>query len=105
MSSFREKVIPRKWAAAVLLAALMIGVFAMYGASGIREDLELRRESSVREAVEAAAFECYAVEGVYPENLRYLEEHYGLMLDHDRYIVSYDCFASNEPPEVIILQR
>lgn len=45
---------------------------------------------------------CYAIEGQYPESVAYLEENYGLRIDHDRYIVHYDIFADNIMPEITV---
>ncbi|MEA4966203.1 MAG: hypothetical protein VB055_10315 [Oscillospiraceae bacterium] len=68
---------------------------------------DLRRQSTgaIRQAVLQSAAQCYAVEGVYPETLSYLEEHYGLVVNHRRYIVTYDAFSSNLPPDVAVLVR
>lgn len=68
---------------------------------------ELREEGAValKAAVERCALQCYVVEGVYPESLSYLEEHYGLQVNRKDYYVVYDIFASNIPPEVKVLDR
>ena len=44
---------------------------------------------ATEQAVRRAAVQCYALEGSYPSDLTYLEQHYGLMLNHDRYVVHY----------------
>ena len=44
--------------------------------------------------------QCYVVEGVYPENLSYLEENYGLQINTRDFYVAYDAFASNLPPDI-----
>ena len=36
-------------------------------------------------------------------SLEYLEQHYGLQINHNRYIVAYEVFASNQPPAVTVL--
>lgn len=59
----------------------------------------------VHDAVRNAALTCYATEGVYPESLDYLREHYGLAYNTDRFVVSYDAFASNLVPSVDVLER
>lgn len=58
--------------------------------------------TNVQEIVEKYAIQCYASEGSYPPDLDYLVDHYGLILDEDRYIYEYDIFASNVMPEIII---
>ena len=56
---------------------------------------------SIRRVVAA----CYAAEGTYPPSLEYMEEHYGLQIDEDRYVVDYRIFASNIMPEFTILDK
>ena len=45
------------------------------------------------------------MEGADPESLSYLEEHYGLVINHRDYIVAYEVFAENQPPVVQVLVR
>lgn len=58
-----------------------------------------------QQAIERAVVQCYAVEGAYPQSLAYLEEHYGLTVDHSRYVVTYDVFAANVRPYVEVQQK
>ena len=60
-----------------------------------------RLEDSIRRATVA----CYAAEGIYPPDLDYLEEHYGLQIDRDRYTVFYQIFASNLIPDITVLEQ
>ena len=65
-------------------------------------------EESIRamgDAVYRSALQCYVVEGVYPRDLEYLEENYGLQINTEEYIVRYEAFASNLPPSVMIVRR
>ena len=48
---------------------------------------------------------CYAIEGAYPDSLSYLEEHYGLQIDHNRYVVDYEPFGDNIWPTVQVVRR
>ena len=98
----RKKLFGRIVMALLLLAALALLLPLISGVAG---DLECRREATIKEAVLRSAFQCYSVEGAYPAAMDYLESDYGLMIDHDRYIVSYECYASNRLPEVMVLKR
>lgn len=60
---------------------------------------------SVRESVVTAAMQCAAVEGSYPSSLSHLEEHYGLVINHDDYIINYEWLADNIPPSVTVIAR
>ena len=59
----------------------------------------------MKNAVIRSAVECYAVEGAYPDSLSYLEQHYGLTVNHRDYIVSYEAYAGNQLPDVRVLVR
>ena len=84
--------------AAALALALVLGLRA-------RQTALAESRAAVRDAVLRCASQCYAVEGVYPPSLGYLEAHYGLVVNHRRYIVTYDAYSSNLPPEVQVLVR
>ena len=70
-----------------------------------RQNIRLQSRESVRQAVLRSAVECYCVEGAYPESLGYLEENYGLNVNHRDFIVTYEVFASNVAPDVRVLVR
>ena len=57
-------------------------------------------ENSLRHAVVMS----YAVEGKYPESVAYIEEHYGVYIDYDKYIVHYDIFGSNIMPYILVIE-
>lgn len=92
--------------AAVLLAVLALAVLGlMLGSRQVGRDLDTASAQALRQAVLQAAVQCYAVEGSYPASLDYLEENYGLLVNHDRFIVTYEAFASNLMPQVNVLER
>ena len=84
----------------LVLAVLLLAVFRHP-----KTDLEDSGATAIREAVRRSALQCYAVEGVYPPNLRYLEENYGLQVNTEDYYISYEAFASNLPPTVKVVGR
>ena len=59
----------------------------------------------VRDAVKNAALTCYAVEGVYPDDLGYLREHYHLSYNEEKYHVFYEPLASNLMPSIKVAER
>ncbi len=89
-------------AALVLTAAVLLwqGVF-----SGSGRDMDQEGMAAVKAAVERSAMQCYVVEGVYPPSLEYLEENYGLQINHEEFYVIYSAFASNVPPDVRVVVR
>ena len=66
-----------------------------------REAGRLQLETAIRRSAAA----CYAAEGIYPPDLDYLKEHYGLQVDEDRYLVFYEVFAHNLMGEITVLER
>jgi len=88
-------------AAVILLAAVL--AFAAFRGSG--RDLGEEAADAIREAVQRSALQCYVVEGVYPPSLAYLRDNYGLQVNTEDFYVTYDAFASNLPPNVIVTGR
>lgn len=58
-------------------------------------------EDNLRRAVVS----CYALEGRYPPDVKYLQEQYGLQLNEEKYIVHYEVFAENIMPDITVLER
>jgi hypothetical protein len=52
-----------------------------------------------------AAIRCCAIEGSYPLSLSRLEEDYGLRINHDDYVITYEAYASNMAPSVVVVPR
>ncbi len=88
-------------AIAVVALALAVFFFASFARSGAREQTQL----SLRESVLDAAKQCCAVEGSYPSKLSHLEEHYGLVVNHEDYVVNYEWLGDNVMPSVVVRQR
>ena len=51
-------------------------------------------------AILKSACLCYSIEGQYPPDINYLEENYGLFLNHDKYLIDYEIIAENISPEI-----
>ena len=60
---------------------------------------------ALRSSIISAAKQCCAIEGSYPTSLDHLEESYGLTVNHDDYIVTYEYFAGNIMPSVVVTPR
>lgn len=98
------KAVALKWLCFALVFALVIFTASLFAAE-LQRDLDIQAAASIKAAVLAAAVQCYAVEGTYPQGLETLEKNYGVQINHDKFIVIYDAFASNLLPEVTLLQR
>ena len=84
-------------AAVLALFILLMGRIGNYHA---KEEIQM-----VQDAVRGAALTCYAVEGAYPDDLAYLQAHYHLSYDSERYFVTYNAFASNLFPDIYVVER
>ena len=87
----------------LVFVALIVGfIFLINNVSNKNSNREIE---IVRDAVKNASLTCYAVEGMYPENLDYLRDHYNLSYNEDRYIVYYRPLASNLMPTIKVVER
>ncbi|MBQ9120148.1 MAG: hypothetical protein IJY09_08885 [Lachnospiraceae bacterium] len=92
----------------VLIPILIFGVLIGVLLVGTEHFVKVNKEQGValtEQAIRKAVLTCYAVEGMYPSTLEYLEEHYQLEIDEAKYYISYDCFASNIMPEIYVFER
>ena len=48
---------------------------------------------------------CYAIEGIYPPDIKYLQDHYGLQIDEDKYFIFYEVYASNIMPNIEVFLK
>ena len=92
-----------RWLAA-LLAALCLIFFITSLASVDRQQGEEGRQQ-LETALRRAAVACYAAEGVYPPTVEYLQQHYGVQIEEERYIVFYEIFANNLMPNITVLEK
>lgn len=89
---------------ALLLVIVAIAAGLVLSAASGRKMLASGTDA-VREAVEQSARQCYAVEGVYPPDLKYLQENYGLQVNTRDYVISYEIYASNIAPTVKVVLK
>jgi len=66
------------------------------------DELETER---IQATVEKYVIQCYATEGAYPPSIQYLVDHYGLILNEEKYIYEYEPVAENIKPVVQIFKR
>ena len=91
----------------MLFILVGMGVLLVFlsGLSNLREGRRSEGRQQLEDAVRRSAVACYAAEGIYPPDLEYLEEHYGVQVDRERYTVVYEVFASNLMPDVTVLEN
>lgn len=89
--------------ALVLVVALVVG--GWFAADVIGQNLRDQGAVSVRNAIMDSAKQCCAIEGSYPATLEHLESHYGLRVNRDDYVITYEVFAENITPSVVVVPR
>lgn len=87
---------------AAAAAALLCFSTALNSLDAGRAEEDMRQ---LEETLRRGCVACYAAEGVYPPNLEYLKEHYGLQVDEARYTVRYSAFAENLMPDITVLEN
>lgn len=90
------------WAAVLLTIA--VAVWFMTAVGNLRAESREKAQQQLEEAIRRAAVTCYANEGIYPPNVEYLQIHYGIQIDDERYVVYYDSFADNLMPEITVVE-
>mgnify|MGYP003290655336 CR=1 FL=1 len=90
----------------VSVAATVLLLVWFFSALFYLQDGQTREgRQQLEEALRRASVACYAAEGIYPPSLSYLEQHYGVQIDKERYTVFYEVFADNLMPEITVLEK
>ena len=80
-------------------------IFFIVGVNTVDDTTSNEQAKSLETAVRRSVAQCYAVEGTYPPNLEYIEEHYGLLYDTDSFYIDYTAIGSNIMPDITILPK
>jgi hypothetical protein len=72
---------------------------AQFGGGG-----SARRAESVRQIIDKALVQCYALEGSYPPDLSRVAE-YGVVFDYDTYIYHYEWAGGNLKPFLSVIEK
>ena len=84
----------------VLIAVFFIQAVEYSGRSSIEKEQE-----SLENAISKDIVQCYALEGMYPPSLSYMEDHYGLTYDKNVFFVDYQPIAANLYPDYTVILR
>lgn len=80
-------------------------VIFIYGVSAVSNSSVVNDKEILTEAIEKDIIHCYCVEGMYPPSVKYMQEHYGLTFDDDKYIVDYEYIGANIMPKFMVIQK
>ena len=89
------------------MPVILIGVMLIFftGISNLTQGRSEEDKQQLEQVLRRAAVACYAAEGIYPPTLSYMEEHYGIQIDRDRYTVMYDAYGANLMPDITVLEH
>lgn len=86
--------------------AMVVAIaLALVGFNHLRLSSREQGAAALRRAIMDAAIRCCAIEGSYPLSLKHLEDSYGLRINHDDYVITYEAYASNMAPSVVVVPR
>lgn len=105
MARFGAKtaVFPLKGMLLTIGSLLLAAVVLVNGVGSMSRTSQNEQLAAAEKAVRRAAVQCYAFEGIYPPGIDYLKNHYGLLVDSEKYNVDYQCFASNIMPDITVI--
>lgn len=83
---------------------LFIGIIAFFliTITNASREIDNNELVTLRESIDKAIVNCYAIEGAYPKDIEYIEENYGVVIDREKFIVIYEVLAPNVLPNVIV---
>ena len=90
---------------AVFALAIVLVAGGWLAAGAIGQNLREQGAVSVRNAILNSAKQCCAIEGSYPSSLEHLESDYGLRVNRTDYVITYEVFAENIMPSVLVVPR
>lgn len=88
----------------ILFISVFVGSF-YNGIDGMRENTREQSIKSIEKAIEKAAVLCYAIEGSYPPDVRYLKDNYGIIIDESKYFYYYEVNGANILPKITVFKR
>ena len=94
----------KKWIIFCLCAALAIGWFAI-SIDRLEQGRQEEGKCILEESLRRTAVACYGAEGFYPPDVAYMQNHYGLQYDAQKYQIHYEIFASNLMPDITVIEK
>lgn len=101
--SFKDR-ISGSFSISVFIFVAVIGIF-IYGISSISNSSVVNDKQILEDAIHRDVIHCYSVEGMYPPSVSYMQSHYGLIYDTNKFIVDYEYIGANIMPKVTIIEK
>lgn len=103
--TYKDRARRRRRRLIALVVAVLAAIVLVFALQLARRNAREQGAVAMRSAILDAAVRCCAIEGSYPMSLSHLEEDYGLRINHKDYVVTYEAFASNIIPSVVVVPR
>ena len=86
---------------------LFVGIAALFvvGVDYLGRGQIEKEQESLEKAIARDIVQCYSIEGQYPPDLEYMEDHYGLTYDKETFFVDYQPIAANLYPDYTVIRR
>lgn len=88
-----------------LIIIFLVGIIAIAYFSYSTQKFNSNQIDILEENLDKIIIQCYALEGEYPPNIKYLSDNYGFIVNEDKYFYYYEIFASNIKPVVEIIYK
>ena len=86
----------------IAFAVMLAAGYMIFQLAAAGEANSLKETGRVKDVIDKALVQCYALEGSYPANIEHLAS-YGVILDNDRYFYVYDMIFTNIRPTVSVV--
>ena len=88
----------------ILLLVLALVGFIAFSNSFSKTNRSYEKDL-LEKALNRSITQCYALEGTYPNDLEYLETHYGLTYNKEHFFVDYQYIGGNLRPDITIIEK
>lgn len=85
-----------------IVTAFIIGAIFSVGIYFIDDFMLNKSYHALYDELKKASNHCFAVEGRYPPDLRYIQDHYGIEIDNRRFTVDYRRTSPDNAPDINI---
>ena len=87
-----------------ILVIVLAIVLLIFGVQYFSNSRFMDEKNLLSEAISRDMIHCYCVEGFYPPDIEYMEEHFGLKYDKEKYFVDYKVVGKNIMPTYEIVE-
>ena len=84
----------------LLLVSILMALLFVHFMEVISKQSDVNQVVFLENAIRRCAVQCYAIEGRFPDSIKYLEDNYKLYIDRRRYNVHYEYMGGNLIPQI-----